>query len=587
MTDDMTPTEGDEQRLAEYEAELRAKYTQADRDKMAGKEAMADGSYPVADADDLAKAIKAVGRGTANSHNAIRKHIMARAKALGLSKEIPDTWQADGSLKQDNADGESVEERAKCPTCKGSGTIMDGNRDCPDCDGSGEVDSDAADDASRADARPRVTRKRRQRAVPLSTEIRRFNATDLEVRESSDGEDFILRGTPIVYSTTYDVYDAFGRFSEQIMPGAVTDVLSRGADVRMLFDHSGLPLARTASGTMSLTDTPTGLNFEARLDPRQQLANDLYLSVSRGDVSSMSIGMRVSNDSWDDAMENRTIHTIEDLLDVSAVTYPASPTTSIEIAQRMAALIPIESGARIRKLYVDNRAGKKMSASNASLVLDALHNLHDALGEAGASVDLPEASPMDPDGSIGQDGDSGNGETNADALTPEGGTVSEVEPVGSDGPGEPTYMDDGSQGALSGSEGYPGFADGSGLRSVPATKDERAAGSSSLNAAVYTALVAGRDEIPDLWIHECGDDFVVYELFDGDAEDRGLWRRSHDAAHTVEGGEVTFSDPVAVVVRSEFVPVESPTVSVVAAVGRSSRAKSLRLAHEARKRRKS
>ena len=96
MTDDMTPTEGDEQRLAEYEAELRAKYTQADRDKMAGKEAMADGSYPVADADDLAKAIKAVGRGTANSHNAIRKHIMARAKALGLSKEIPDTWQADG-----------------------------------------------------------------------------------------------------------------------------------------------------------------------------------------------------------------------------------------------------------------------------------------------------------------------------------------------------------------------------------------------------------------------------------------------------------------------------------------------------------
>ena len=207
--------------------------------------------------------------------------VVAAAKKFGI--EVADDTQK-------NADGEESEIRAKCPTCKGSGTIMDGNRDCPDCDGSGEVDSDAADDASRASTQTVARRaKRRARAVPLSTEIRRFNATDLEVRESSSGDDFILRGTPIQYSTTYDVYDAFGRFSEQIMPGAVTDVLARGADVRMLFDHSGLPLARTVSGTMTLTDTPTGLNFEARLDPRQQLANDLYLSVSRGDVSQMSI----------------------------------------------------------------------------------------------------------------------------------------------------------------------------------------------------------------------------------------------------------------------------------------------------------
>jgi hypothetical protein len=296
--------------------------------------------------------------------------------------------------------------------------------------------------------------------------------------------------------------------------------------------------------------------------------------------------MRVSSDTWDDSMENRTIHTIEDLLDVSAVTYPASPTTSIEIAQRMAALIPIESGARIRKLYTDNRAGKKMSASNASLVLEALHSLHTALGEAGAAVDLPEASPMDPDGSIGQDGDAGNGETNADALTPVGGTESTVEPVGSDGPGEPQYMDDGSQGALSGSEGYPGFADGSGLRGsgqggmpVPATAEERA------DCQESWSLFPAPGE--DIWIHsehfEPGDPTrtVVYETF---GDDPGFYRRSFIRGPEPDY-EVTFtSEPERVLIRTEFVPVAPEPVVAERVSVRSSNA--LRLALEARKRRR-
>lgn len=54
--------------------------------------------YPVENADDLDKAIRAVGRGSGD-HNAIRKHIMAAAKKLGLSSKIPDNWNVDGSLK--------------------------------------------------------------------------------------------------------------------------------------------------------------------------------------------------------------------------------------------------------------------------------------------------------------------------------------------------------------------------------------------------------------------------------------------------------------------------------------------------------
>jgi hypothetical protein len=75
------------------------------RDMARSGAAMHDGSYPIPDADHLTKAIRAVGRGTNNSHAAIRKHIISRAKTLGLSSKIPDDWGADGSI----AKTESVE----------------------------------------------------------------------------------------------------------------------------------------------------------------------------------------------------------------------------------------------------------------------------------------------------------------------------------------------------------------------------------------------------------------------------------------------------------------------------------------------
>lgn len=62
-----------------------------------------DGSYPIRPAnmhgaDDLAAALMAVGRGTGD-HNAIRMHIMKRARAIGLGDKIPSNWGSDGSMK--------------------------------------------------------------------------------------------------------------------------------------------------------------------------------------------------------------------------------------------------------------------------------------------------------------------------------------------------------------------------------------------------------------------------------------------------------------------------------------------------------
>lgn len=72
-------------------AEVKAKFTAADRDKLAkDKVALPDGSYPIRNAEDLANAITALGR--AKDTGKARRHIIRRARALGLLDKLPDGW---------------------------------------------------------------------------------------------------------------------------------------------------------------------------------------------------------------------------------------------------------------------------------------------------------------------------------------------------------------------------------------------------------------------------------------------------------------------------------------------------------------
>jgi hypothetical protein len=54
--------------------------------------AMDDGSFPIRDCSDVSKAVHAMNRPTNKSNEAIRRHIIKRAKALGCA--LPEAWQA-------------------------------------------------------------------------------------------------------------------------------------------------------------------------------------------------------------------------------------------------------------------------------------------------------------------------------------------------------------------------------------------------------------------------------------------------------------------------------------------------------------
>lgn len=120
-----------------------------------------------------------------------------------------------------------------------------------------------------------------------------------------------------------------GQFSETIARGAFTDAIGRD-DVVFLINHDGLPLARTKSGTLTLTEDDHGLRMETVLDPTDPDVQSIIPKMKRGDLDKMSFAFYPEVQEWDDSgdMPKRTIQRAG-LDDVSIVTRPAYDTTEI------------------------------------------------------------------------------------------------------------------------------------------------------------------------------------------------------------------------------------------------------------------
>jgi HK97 family phage prohead protease len=100
-----------------------------------------------------------------------------------------------------------------------------------------------------------------------------------------------------------------------------------------MVNHGGLPYARTTNGTLTVTEDTRGLRFAATLANVTD-ARDLTVLLERGDVSQMSFAFRVAPDGveWDvddDKRERRTITEFLEFDEISAVTFPAYPDTTV------------------------------------------------------------------------------------------------------------------------------------------------------------------------------------------------------------------------------------------------------------------
>lgn len=118
-------------------------------------------------------------------------------------------------------------------------------------------------------------------------------------------------------------------FREVILPGAFRNALG-STDVPFLINHSGLPLARTRSGTLKLSEDSHGLRIETELDGGDPDVQRIVPKMRRGDLDKMSFSFRAVKQRWDDTQTPplRTVEEVE-LYDVSIVTEPAYEGTDI------------------------------------------------------------------------------------------------------------------------------------------------------------------------------------------------------------------------------------------------------------------
>ena len=166
----------------------------------------------------------------------------------------------------------------------------------------------------------------------MNKETRAFS---FEVRaEENEQHGTFITGTPIVFDQETDL----GFYTERIDKNALTETDLR--DVRFLIGHNTgmIPLARSRrnnnNSTMQMTVVPdTGMFIRVDLDTENNAeAKSLYSAVERGDLDGMSFMFIVDKDSWEDIDTDhptRTVRSIKQVLEVSAVTFPAYSATSI------------------------------------------------------------------------------------------------------------------------------------------------------------------------------------------------------------------------------------------------------------------
>lgn len=163
---------------------------------------------------------------------------------------------------------------------------------------------------------------------PNTLETRAFAA--LELRIEGEGANRKISGHAAVFNS----FSLDMGFKEIIRPGAFANSLAKNPDVRLLLNHDGLPLARTASKTLRLGEDKRGLFFEADLDASDPDVQRIIPKVNRGDLSQMSFGFRTIKDAWrtEQGVDIRELHEVEiDDGDVSLVTYPAYPATDAAV----------------------------------------------------------------------------------------------------------------------------------------------------------------------------------------------------------------------------------------------------------------
>jgi HK97 family phage prohead protease len=170
----------------------------------------------------------------------------------------------------------------------------------------------------------------------------------IENRQEGDEPSFFVEG----YASTFDPYKLLEidgvDYYERIEPTAFDD--ADMSDVVFRIDHEGKVYARTSAGSVELWTDEKGLGQRTDLG-RTQRARELYDDIAAGNYPQMSFAFVVAEDHFDSDTNTRVIDRIAKVFDVSPVSFPANPNTSLSVATRdyFNGVIEMEKAERLER----------------------------------------------------------------------------------------------------------------------------------------------------------------------------------------------------------------------------------------------
>lgn len=182
----------------------------------------------------------------------------------------------------------------------------------------------------------------------------------VEERAEGDEERMIVSGFATTFNEPYLLYsDEYYEVWEQVDARAFDDCDM--SDVIMQYNHEGRVFARTKNNTLELDSRNEGLFVRADLGGTD-IGRGLYQEIRGGYTDKMSFGFTVDRDKREITNERegktkmlRTIEAIGKLFDVSAVSIPANPNTSIVSARFLDGAIEEVRAERLRAAELETQ----------------------------------------------------------------------------------------------------------------------------------------------------------------------------------------------------------------------------------------
>ena len=194
------------------------------------------------------------------------------------------------------------------------------------------------------------------------TQNREYRNMAYEVRTDGDEPSFLVEG----YASTFEPYKLITidgeDYHERIEPTAFDG--ADMSDVVYRIDHEGKVYARSSAGTVTLDVDEHGLHQITDLS-RTRASREHYEDIVAGNYPQMSFAFTVAEDHYEAESRTRIIDRRAKVFDISAVSFPANPTTELHVRDYFNGVIEAEKAAEAERLQAEEERRSDLARREA------------------------------------------------------------------------------------------------------------------------------------------------------------------------------------------------------------------------------